>query len=262
MPPGVADRLLRDAQERELDFRRQSLSVPMPCVSTDTSVPHRGWHGGQRVQGDDEPALLEQARPQPGHQRPHVVERIAHQGPRREELVACRRRRAIERVDRQIDSEQRRRKRLRRTVVEVACQPAPLVFAGARRPVRRTVGRERPASCASRLPSPIGPLQITKDRRPTGCGAAGPCAKYTDYEGVRTVLAASVARRHAEGEAFELVDRGPIPVERAMPIGRSPGPDRLVRIPNGAHVIGRQRHGIVRRVDRVDVLNDLRGQTQ
>ena len=51
---------------------------------------------------------------------------------------------------------------------------------------------------------------------------------------------------------------GPIPVERVMAVGRSPGPDQLVRIPNGANVIGYQRHRIVRRVDRVDVRNDLR----
>jgi hypothetical protein len=45
--------------------------------------------------------------------------------------------RTIEGIDRQIDSEQRRGKRLRRTIVEVACQTPPLVFASARRRVPR-----------------------------------------------------------------------------------------------------------------------------
>jgi hypothetical protein len=115
-----------------------------------------------------------------------------------------------------------------------------------------------------RLPAAIADrtLQIKKDRRPTGCGAAGPYAKYTDYGGVRTVLGWAVARRHVEREPFELVDGGAIAVKRAVPISRSPGPDRLIRIPNGAYVGGRQRRRIVRRVDRADIFDDLSGQTQ
>src|SRR5215213_8701975 len=65
-----------------------------------------------------------------------------------------------------------------------------------------------------------------------------------------------------EREASELIVRGAIPVVGAVPIGRPPGPDRLIRIANGSHVIWRQRHGVVRRVDHVDVRGDLLGETQ
>ena len=138
MPAGVADGLLGNAKERELDLRRQSLlRASIPCVSTDTSVPHSGGMAA-RLAGHDEPALLEQARPQTSHQRPHIVQRIAHQRPRGQQLLTGGRWRTIEGIDRQIDSEQRRGQRLRRTIVEIARQTAPLVFASARRSVRGT----------------------------------------------------------------------------------------------------------------------------
>src|SRR5215210_2675967 len=47
-----------------------------------------------------------------------------------------------------------------------------------------------------------------------------------------------------------------------MPVGRSPGIDGFVGSANSTHVIGRQRYRIVRRVNRVDVSDDLLGETQ
>ena len=122
MPAGVADRLLRDAEERELDLRRQSLlradalwSRPTPPSPTGVAwPPARSERRRAHAPRADAAATRSSA---PAHRRVHRAP-----GPRGEQLLACRRRRAVERADRQVDSEQRRRQRLRRAIVEVARQ--------------------------------------------------------------------------------------------------------------------------------------------
>ena len=74
------------------------------------------------------------------------------------------------------------------------------------------------------------------------CEVYGLSRVYVQPVGAKSQSAADPPPSVAEKrKASELVDGDAIPVQRAVPVRRSPGPDRLVGIADGEHVVGRER---------------------
>ena len=237
MPAGVADRLLGDAEERRARRPRGKRSPPpMPRVSTRHLRSPQRWHGGQRVQGDDETALLEQPRPQARPSAPARRRARRAPAPARRAARLARRRRPVERRERQIDAEERRRQRLRRAIVQLTRQATPFVFADCRLALRRS----------SRWSSRTGVHAPPRRASPVRVAPQNETAAPRGVE--RRVHAGSIRTQgctyrcsvgwHEERKAPEIVDRDAMTLvaSRANRASR-PLQTMLVRIPNGKQIV-------------------------